>query len=148
MKKSIIFVLLTILWGFIIFTFSHMPSKDSISNSKTLINNALTSIYKVTNKEIDENEINNIAKKINVPFRKTMHFLEYLILTVFIIYTLKYLNVSKRDIALAAILLCFSLATMDEIHQLLIGRTGRFLDVLIDTSGGLIPCIIYKIKNK
>ena len=141
--KIIPFVTLIIAMLSLIFVYSNMNSSETNDKSKTIIKIVLTKV----NKNLSIEETNKIVKKLNVPFRKTLHFLEYLTLTIFIIYFFKYLNFNKKDIFIISLLLCFSFATIDEIHQLLIGRTGSFIDVLIDTTGGFIPCIIYRFKK-
>jgi len=143
-KKRIVSLIaaIIILLG-LIFTFSNMNSYQTNSKSKHIIKLVVTKV----NPNLSEDDANKLVKKLNFPFRKLMHFSEYLVLTALIIYLLKYLNLSKKDIVIAALLICFSLATFDEIHQLLIGRTGRFLDVFIDTLGGLVSCLIYKFKK-
>ena len=45
------------------------------------------------------------------------------------------------------LLICFLYACTDEFHQLFRERTSSFIDVLIDTSGGLIAVLIIKLKD-
>mgnify|MGYP003309055667 FL=1 len=50
---------------------------------------------------------------------------------------------------LYSIIICFIYACTDEIHQLyVVGRTGQFIDVLIDTIGALLGCLVFYIGSK
>ena len=48
-----------------------------------------------------------------------------------------------------SLLFCFLYACSDEFHQLFIpGRSGQFIDILIDTSGALIMLLIIYLWQK
>lgn len=62
---------------------------------------------------------------------------EYAILTLLGFLTFSFLHGRRR--VLIPIGVTFIYACTDEIHQLFVpGRAGRFTDVLIDTTGGII----------
>ncbi len=150
-KKIFIRLLLVLFWLIIIFCFSNTPSKESNSKSVNLISNVIKISYKITNKEIDDNYVNKLATKYNYIVRKFIHFSEYFILTILIILALNLFRVYNKY--LCAIIICLIFATWDEIHQLfIIGRSGQFIDILIDTSGGIMTCLIifilHKFKNR
>ena len=53
-------------------------------------------------------------------------------------------NIYDKRIYIITIIFCFLYACSDEIHQLFIpGRSGELLDVLIDTTGGILSSFIY-----
>ena len=59
----------------------------------------------------------------------------------------KELRFSSKDLYVAAIVSCFLLATFDETHQLFVGRTGAFEDIVLDTLGSSTFCLIYKLRS-
>jgi VanZ family protein len=62
-------------------------------------------------------------------------------------YTLKEFKV--KDILYYSLLICYLYALSDEFHQLfVIGRSGEFKDVIIDTLGSILAIIIFKNKMK
>jgi VanZ family protein len=84
--------------------------------------------------------------------RKAAHFTEYSILFILLYISIREDYNIKMSIFLAVIIV-FSYACTDEFHQTFVqGREGRFRDVLIDTSGGivmsLIICICYHLRKK
>lgn len=54
-----------------------------------------------------------------------------------------------KDILKLSILICMLYACSDEIHQLFVsGRSGKVLDVCIDTFGSLMGIFIYNKLRK
>lgn len=148
-KLLIMSIIITILWMVIIFDFSNTPSYESNSSSKEIIRFI---VEKFTD---DEKEINKLVIKINKPFRKLAHASVYLVLSLFVnslIFSLK--KYKLRVCNIISVICCFIYAVSDEYHQMfIVGRTGLFTDVLIDTIGAIIGCVIFdyifrKIKNK
>lgn len=79
----------------------------------------------------------------NIDIRKFAHFIIYLVFGFFI--NLSFKIKSKKQL-LVTILLIFSFAVLDELHQNFIpGRGPRFSDVLIDISGAILGIFIAKI---
>ena len=63
-----------------------------------------------------------------------------------ILALLAYISFSNYVIS---IIIVFANGAVDELHQLFIpGRAGRFTDVLIDTTGGLIMLALIWLFNK
>ena len=152
-KKIIIKSLLVIIWLFVIFFFSSFNSNKSTDDSKTIIKSTINGVISVNNSispskiELSESKIRGLANKLNYPFRKLMHISEYFILAVLIIFLLKDLDIKGKQVYLIVIIssLCFS--TLDETHQLLVGRTGTYIDVLIDSIGTFIALLTYKYQD-
>lgn len=138
MKK--VKLILVILWMIIIFIFSHQKADDSSKLSDGIILKTVRIIEKITDKEYsDEEMLNNFVK----PVRKLAHFTIYLILGILVYLYVKELNISK--IFIISLLVCILYALSDEIHQLfIIGRSGRILDVFIDSLGSLLGIFIMK----
>ena len=154
--KKIILWILVIIWMIIIFTFSNMDTIKSNDTSKGIINSVIDTTIETSHnigiiEEIPtEKEKQNIINNLNLPLRKIMHFTEYLILSILLLNALTKTNIKNKYFI--TIIICFLYAITDEYHQTFIdGRTGQFIDVLIDTTGSVLGLIIYnKIiqKNK
>lgn len=81
--------------------------------------------------------------------RKCAHMSEYALLTLSFIYGFSHSTSSMNKISIFSIISTFLYACSDEIHQLfIIGRSGQFTDVLIDTCGGLIMLLLYRLYKK
>ena len=133
LKKRIIKWVILIIWMIIIFLFSNQAYSGDTTHS--ILENVLPSILNID--------------ILNFIIRKSAHFIEYFILTLLTISLLKEYSLTERIILLLSLIICFTYACTDEIHQAFIpGRTSLFKDVLIDTSGGLISLILYYIFNK
>lgn len=90
-----------------------------------------------------------VIEKWNYPLRKVAHASEYFVFTILILVVLKNSGVSGVKMYVIASIICFIYSCTDEYHQTFVnGRTGQFSDVLIDTLGGFISCIIYNIIIK
>ena len=133
-------LILVILWMIVIFSFSNQKADDSSKLSDGLILKTVRIIEKITNKEYSDEEI---LEKFVKPVRKLAHFTIYLILGVLVYLYIKEFNISNKFIV--SLLICILYAASDEIHQLfIVGRSGRILDVLIDSLGSLTGIFIIK----
>jgi len=117
----------------VIFKFSSQPAIVSDEKSKWVI-------YLFTIIGVNLNGV--FGELSDFLVRKTAHFSEY-----FILYLLMY-NVVKEEFKigkaiLISVLGVFLYACTDEFHQtFIIGREGRFRDVLIDTCGGISAAFV------
>ena len=133
-------LILVILWMIVIFSFSNQKANDSSKLSDGLILKTVRIIEKITNKEYSDEEI---LEKFVRPVRKLAHFTIYLILGVLVYLYIKEFNISNKFII--SLLICILYAISDEIHQLfIVGRSGKILDVLIDSLGSLTGIFIIK----
>ena len=152
-NKVIILVILIFVWLGLIFMFSNQSSNISNNNSINTIKRVVKVPLSITNKihitkvDLSDSNLNKIADKLNYPLRKVMHMSEYFILTILVLLIFKSLDIRNKNLYLCAILICFSAANFDEIHQFYVGRTGQFIDVLVDCFGGLIACGSYYLLN-
>ncbi|KGM97861.1 VanZ family protein [Clostridium novyi A str. 4552] len=143
--KIILKYCLVITWMIVIFCFSKDPA--TVSNEKSdFVIESLTSLG------IDIGGI--FGKMSTFIVRKMGHFTEYFVLCILLIFALA-CKFKVKKTYIAAISITFLYACSDEFHQLFVpGRSGKIMDVLIDTIGGLVAIIIYKIvlsirnKNK
>ncbi|MBC8062723.1 MAG: VanZ family protein [Clostridiaceae bacterium] len=127
MKRLHIKWAFVIAWMIMIFVLSHQPATISDGNSQFIIK-----IFKTLGINLDS-AFGDLA---NFAVRKSAHFLEYLIFSL-LIYNASRETYSISKSIFLAVGLVFFYACTDEIHQLFVkGRSGRFRDVMIDTSGG------------
>lgn len=154
-KNFIISILFVILCALFIFFMSSMDINESNGNSKTIIKDVVEKSVKTTNglgitaKHPSKNKIQQVIEKWNYPLRKVAHASEYFIFTFLILLALKSSKVSGIKMFTIALIICFIYACTDEYHQTFInGRTGQFSDVLIDTLGGFISCLLYECIMK
>ena len=158
-KKTILSIILVILWACLIFVMSSMKSNESNNKSKSTINKVVEATVETTNdlgitdKHPSENKMKQVIEKLNGPLRKVAHASEFCILGILVYMCLKAFNIKKYKIILFSILLSFIYACTDEFHQSFVqGRTSQFTDVLIDTAGAVIGVIlisfIFYLKDK
>ena len=133
MKKVVCKFLLIIIWLLVIFIFSNQNGIKSTG----LTNNFLNTYLSFVDSDV-----------VFILIRKIAHVTEYFILGILVISLLYDFNINKK--ATISILICIIFATMDEFHQLFVdGRTGRFVDVIIDSIGFGVGILTYsKIKKK
>lgn len=145
--KKIIFTILTIIWMSIIFLLSNQKAVASTKVSNSFIDRTIINIYETFKGDVGEDEKLSIKEKFSLPVRKLAHFTVYFILGILILCTLNEYRVDSKSIVYYAILLCFIYACTDEIHQLFVlGRSGEFKDVVLDTVGSIIGILLLKGK--
>jgi len=153
-KRLIISIILVIIWASIIFIFSNMESNESNSKSKSVIDNIIEKVDNITNANeevIKRHQTFVFKEKSNFIFRKICHASVYFAFSILVFNLI--IQLKKGSLSfyiLLTILICFIYAITDEYHQtFVIGRTGQFIDIIIDTIGSAIGAIfistIYKI---
>lgn len=155
MKKSIKIILLLILaigWGICIFKLSGMNSENSNGKSTSIISLFIedtldiTNDYGITSSYPDDEKLEHAAQLLNAPLRKAIHASVYFVLAFFLMI---FFNVvfehKKYSISfLLTLLICIFFAFSDEFHQTFVnGRTGRLLDVGIDSIGAITGILFY-----
>ena len=153
--KKIISWSLVIIWLIVIFLFSNMDSNKSNQKSESAINKVVeTTLNKtndlgITNKHPSEKTMNNFVVKLNLPLRKCMHAFVYFVLSLLLLNALTISGVKHLKLYLICLIICFIYSIIDEYHQtFVIGRTGQFIDSIIDTFGSIIGLISYYLKRK
>lgn len=130
--KKIVKLLLIVIWLLVIFLFSNQDGSTS-----TLLTNGILEKYLFF---VDSDIFFMII-------RKMAHITEYFILGILVLNFINEFKIDKKIII--SILICFILASFDELHQLFIpDRTGCLLDVFIDMIGASLGILILSlIKN-
>ena len=149
--KIIIPILVICLWGGLIFILSAMNSNSSNGKSTSIIKLFIEDSFAVTSGVTKsnyptENEFGIAAYLMNPVSRKVMHASVYFVLALLIIIFINKNYKYKKYLLslLITMLSCFTFACLDEYHQTFVdGRTGRFSDVLIDSTGALVGTLIY-----
>ncbi len=149
---SIIILIFAILWAVGIYKLSSMNTQNSNGKSTDIIaifiedTLEVTNEYGITNSHPTNSKLARVSQLINAPMRKVMHASVYLVLAFLAIVFFNVLMNNKHYwIALIlTLIVSIGFAVSDEIHQTYVsGRTGQFLDVVIDTMGALVGIFIY-----
>lgn len=155
--KIIILFLIAAFWMFCIFKLSGMNSTNSNGKSTGIINlfieDALdiTNEYGITNSHPNEEKLERASELINAPMRKVAHASVYFVLAFFVMIVLNIIFDHKKYLLtlLIALIICIGFAATDEYHQTYVnGRTGQFMDVIIDSAGAVVRSfILFYISN-
>ena len=147
--KIIISWILVLVWMLVIFYYSNMNHIKSNDKSKNTINYIIETTEKIENNNSIKTNKQQIIEYLNYPIRKCAHITIYLVLSILIISAIKNTKSIKHP-SIITLIICFIYAITDEYHQTFIdGRTGQFIDVLIDTTGSMLGLTIYnKITQK
>ena len=122
---------LMLCWMVVIFMFSAEPDTESSELSGSVSYRIVSVVNTITASHWDEKELLDKAELIDYPVRKCAHMSEYAILTLLGFLTFSFLHGRRR------------------FHQLFVpGRAGRFTDVLIDTTGGIIMLLFIALVTR
>ena len=153
-KKKIKYVkcIIAIICCIIIFSFSAVPATASTKQSKGLTYNV---IKLLNGNKLSEKELTKLTKKVNPLVRKIAHFSIYMILAIFTYMFIEELNIKSksekerlRKNIIYTCIFCIIYAVFDEIHQIYVpGRTGKAIDVIIDTLGSCMGIAILLLNN-
>ena len=138
--KPTAYLILSILWMLLIFSFSAQPATES---TKTSLRVGMTvgSVLVPDFSSMSEIDRTKYAESIEFLVRKTAHATEYAILGILLTATLS--SFEKRHYGLWGWLLGTGYAATDEIHQLFVpGRSGQVTDVMLDSAGCLLGCLL------
>ena len=150
-----VYLILTVVWMAVIFSFSAKPGDESEIQSLRA-GKIVCSIFVPGYENMSEQEQIFMAESIDYPVRKAAHATEYAILAGLMLGIVVTSLINWKHL-LGAVLVAVVYASTDEFHQLFVpGRSGQFIDVLIDGIGALIGVLIVflvyklvcKIKNK
>ena len=124
-----------------IFYFSSDNGDESSYKSDSVILR-VSSFFGV--EDLSKKEQQNLIDTFVVPVRKSAHFFVYFVLGITLISFFREFSIPILKLLLISIFLAFLYACGDEVHQLFIpGRTGRALDVFIDTLGASFGVFLY-----
>lgn len=149
MLKKVIKFILIVLWLGIIFMFSADNSMESTKKSDSVV---IKIIEPLLGKRFSNRE-DKYFEKLVLFVRKGAHFTVYLILGILLVSFVREFRVINYKSLLIAICLAFLYACSDEVHQLFVsGRSGEIRDVVLDTVGAMVGCLIYygfyKLRRK
>ena len=137
----IILIILLIITFFYIFNFSSQDSEKSGNLSRTITVSVTKNIKKI--QELDYNKKNDVLNTIEKVIRKLAHFSEYTFLGILLMSLMSTYKLKQTNKFIISIGIGFLYACSDEFHQLFVpGRTAKFTDVLIDTSGVIVGSIL------
>lgn len=129
------FVILTLLWVAVIFSFSLQPGDVSGDISGSFLRKLLEWFVPGAFEKLETMPQEQLDI-LHTVLRKCAHFTEFAVLGALSSLTLFQTKVSRR--VLMAMVFCLVIASMDETLQLFVdGRAGRVEDVLIDESGAM-----------
>ena len=153
-KKKIKYVkcIIAIICCIIIFSFSAVPATASTKQSKGLTYNV---IKLLNGNKLSERDLEKLTKKINPVIRKIAHFSIYMILAIVTYMFIEELNIKSksekerlRKNIIYTCIFCIIYAVFDEIHQIYVpGRTGKAIDVIIDTLGSCMGIAVLFLNN-
>lgn len=145
-NKTRIYITMTLIWIAVIFSFSLQPSDTSSQISsgfgKWLIEVFLSGFIG----EVESIPIEQL-EQMHFLLRKCAHFSEYFILGVLVEMSLQQNRMRRKD--WLGLLICVSVASVDEIIQLFVsGRSGQVSDVLLDSVGALCGIGVLLLMGK
>ena len=144
--KKILKIILIIICLVSIFMFSNDTGESSSKKSDGFIVKVLETIKGGhLNSSLRKKYIDTYV----VFVRKSAHFTIYFLLGVFVLSLLKEYKILSIKLILMSTFLVFLYACSDEIHQLfVVGRSGEFFDVLLDSLGGMVgSCVYYFVRR-
>lgn len=149
-RKTILNLIVIVIWLFIIFCFSAEDAEKSQHTSDQVI---IKTVETIKQEKLPEEEKKILVNKYMVIVRKSAHFFLYFILGILLfLFWKKIYGITPKTI-IYTMIFCFIYACSDEIHQLFInGRTARIFDIFVDSSGALlatsITTILFLLKTK
>ena len=145
-KWLIIFLLLTICWIGVIFSFSLQPADVSSEMSSGLGKKLLEAFVPELLDEL-ENMSGEQLGMMHHLLRKCAHFAEYFALGALVMLTLLQIILKKNVVT--GIGLSMLVAAMDEtIQRFVPGRSGQVTDVLLDTVGASVGILaVYMMRR-
>ena len=137
--KKIIKTLLFVSWFILIY----LLSAETGDQSGSLSDGILLSIAKL----LKISDTKAFVDTFGFFIRKLAHFSEYFILYILTYECFKEYNCPK--LIVVSVLFCVLYASFDEFHQLFVdGRCGQLSDVIIDSSGSIVSCFLWRLVKK
>lgn len=146
--QRMIWIILILINCVAIFQFSNQNATISGNTSGRVVD-WLIELLPFTN-TLEENEKERVKEEMMQPIiRKLAHFSIYALLGFFIMGLASTYRGTFYQKILSSTLLACLYAISDEIHQLfIVGRSGQFTDVCIDTLGALTGSILFMLMIK
>lgn len=145
--KKVLSTLLVVIWMFTIFGFSHQQGTGS-SNTSKKVSMAIVNILDIRN-QMPEEQKEEIVQVIEPIIRKLAHLTIYMIGGILLINCVYTYATENKIAILSSSIIGVIYAASDELHQLFVnGRSGRLIDVAIDSIGVFIGIAIYLLVRK
>lgn len=141
---KIIGITLIVMWMITVFIFSNEKATESKVTSRNV---TIAIVQAISGKDISDNE--ELLKNTDKIVRKLAHYTLYTVGGVLIISFAYTMDKTKKEKILYSLAFGVCFVITDEVHQLFVpGRTGRLLDVGIDTLGIMTGILIFLIIKK
>ena len=141
---KIIGITLILIWMITVFIFSNEKATESKVTSRKV---TIAIVQAISGKDISDNE--KLLVSVDKIVRKLAHYTLYTVGGVLIISFAYTMDKTKKEKILYSIAFGVCFVITDEVHQLFVpGRTGRLLDVGIDTLGIITGILIFLIIKK
>lgn len=139
-NKSVVWLIITVVWMAVIFCFSAQPA-DVSTDTSLHVGMAIGKMSVPDFSKLPKEKQMDYAEKIEFPVRKMAHATEYAILGCLL--TNLCLTFPMRKAYMWSWLMGSAYAATDEFHQLFVpGRSGQITDVMIDSVGCLAGCLL------
>ena len=141
---KIIGITLILMWMITVFIFSNEKATESKVTSRKV---TIAIVQAISGKDISDNE--ELLKNADKIVRKLAHYTLYTVGGVLIISFAYTMDKTKKEKILYSLAFGICFIITDEVHHLFVpGRTGRLLDVGIDTLGIITGILIFLIIKK
>lgn len=139
-NKSVVWLIITVVWMTVIFCFSAQPA-DVSTDTSLRVGMTIGKMSVPDFSKLPKEEQIDYAKKIEFPMRKMAHATEYAILGCLLTNLCQSLSMKKAY--MWSWLMGNAYAATDEFHQLFVpGRSGQITDVMLDSVGCLTGCLL------
>lgn len=139
-NKSVVWLIITVVWMTVIFCFSAQPA-DVSTDTSLRVGMTIGKMSVPDFSKLPKEEQIDYAKKIEFPVRKMAHATEYAILGCLLTNLCQSLSMKKAY--MWSWLMGSAYAATDEFHQLFVpGRSGQITDVMLDSVGCLTGCLL------
>ena len=145
-RKTIVKLLLCVIWLGIIFYNGTRPGEISQRSSKEVIK-VVRMFIDIPSATIDRPNIK--FSDVNFYVRKNAHFFQYLIFSILLCAAVRQFKLYKSsDLFLLLFLLLFFPVIDEFIQKYIPDRTSNIFDIIIDFSGGILGMLIFNISYK
>lgn len=145
-NKRYVFMVLTLFWACVIFSFSLQPAEASSQLSSgfgTWLVETFLPFLENTLQTMSEEGLGFLHHLL----RKCGHFAEYFILGMLAMQTATYMNWKYKKVP--GMVFCVLVASLDETIQLFVdGRSGQVTDVMLDSAGALVGAAVLLLIGK
>ena len=155
MAKRVIIIALVVMWLAVIFIFSESAANISGPQSRVVLEKGIKYTFKtlhklgLTQRVYTDEQCKELSHKYLLPFRKLCHMTVYFVLGVFVAAAFR--NFTKLRflwVIVLTVIGCFVYAVTDEFHQTFVtGRSGLFMDCLVDSTGSLLGALFYALMH-